>query len=73
MKLRFTPQATQDLVAIADFLRERDPQAAARVRAALLESLQNLSEFPRLGGLATLAAKGSAGAPVTRNEQGVSA
>jgi plasmid stabilization system protein ParE len=49
MKLRFTPRATQDLVAIADYVREHSPQGALRVRAAILESLQNLARFPRLG------------------------
>lgn len=49
MKLRFTPRATQDLVTIADYVREHSPQGALRVRAAILESLQNLARFPRLG------------------------
>jgi toxin ParE1/3/4 len=49
MKLRFTPRATQDLVEIADYIREHNPQAALRVRAAILESLQNLTQFPGLG------------------------
>ncbi|QQO11527.1 type II toxin-antitoxin system RelE/ParE family toxin [Bradyrhizobium diazoefficiens] len=49
MKLRFTPRATQDLISIADYVREHSPQGALRVRAAILESLQNLVRFPRLG------------------------
>jgi toxin ParE1/3/4 len=49
MKLRFTPRATQDLATIADYIREYSPQAALRVRSAILESLQNLVVFPRLG------------------------
>ena len=49
MKLRFTPRATQDLIGIADYVREHSPQGALRVRAAILESLQNLVGFPRLG------------------------
>lgn len=49
MKLRFTPRATQDLVVIADYIRERSPNAALRVRSAILESLQNLATFPQLG------------------------
>lgn len=47
MKLRFTPQAIEDLSAIGDFLAARNPQAARRVRAAILESLQHLLLFPR--------------------------
>lgn len=49
MKLRFTPRAAQDLNDIANYIRERNPQAALRVRAAILESLQNLVLFPQVG------------------------
>ncbi|WP_441236434.1 type II toxin-antitoxin system RelE/ParE family toxin [Bradyrhizobium sp. 930_D9_N1_4] len=49
MKLRFTPRATQDLISIADYIHAHSPQGALRVRAAILESLQNLVRFPGLG------------------------
>ena len=49
MKLRFTPRAAQDVVAIADYIRAHSPAAAGRVRAAILQSLQDLVLFPRLG------------------------
>jgi plasmid stabilization system protein ParE len=49
MKLRFTPQAARDLVGIADYIRERNPDAAQQVRAAILDSLQNLILFPQAG------------------------
>jgi toxin ParE1/3/4 len=49
MKLRFTLRATQDLTDIADYIRERNPNAAQRVRAAILNSLQNLVVFPQAG------------------------
>jgi plasmid stabilization system protein ParE len=49
MKLRFTPRATQDLVAIADYLRAHNPVAAQNVRAAILHSLQTLVLFPEVG------------------------
>jgi toxin ParE1/3/4 len=49
MKLRFTPRAAQDLVAIADYTRAHSPAAAGQVRAAILQSLQDLVLFPRLG------------------------
>ena len=49
MKLRFTPRATQDLSDIAAYIRERSPQAALRVRASILEALQNLVLFPHVG------------------------
>jgi toxin ParE1/3/4 len=49
MKFRFTPRAAQDLADIGDYIRERNPEAALRVRAAILESLQNLVLFPQVG------------------------
>ena len=49
MKLRFTPRAAQDLAGIADFIRARNPAAALRVRATILNSLQNLVLFPEVG------------------------
>lgn len=49
MKLRFTRRAAQDLTDIADYIRKQNPQAALRVRAAILESLQNLVLFPQIG------------------------
>jgi plasmid stabilization system protein ParE len=36
MKLRFTQQAKQDLDNIADYIREQNPKAALRVRAAIM-------------------------------------
>lgn len=49
MKLRFTPRATRDLVDIAEYLGQRSPSASVRVRAAILDSLQNLVVFPEIG------------------------
>jgi toxin ParE1/3/4 len=49
MKLRFTRRAIQDLSVIADFIRERNPEAALRVRNAIIESLQALALFPFIG------------------------
>lgn len=51
MKLRFTTRATKNLVEIADYLYERNPAAARRVRAAIYEALQNLILFPAAGRL----------------------
>jgi toxin ParE1/3/4 len=51
MKLRFTPRALENISAIADYLRSRNPAAAQRVRAAIYESLQDLILFPRVGRL----------------------
>ena len=49
MKLRFTPRAARDLADIADYIQQRNPQAALRVRAAILRSLQHLVSFPQIG------------------------
>jgi len=54
MKLRLTPRATQDLANIADYVRERNPTAALRVRAAILASLKHLVLFPEAGRRQTL-------------------
>jgi toxin ParE1/3/4 len=54
MKLRFAPRAAQDLAAIADYIRARNPAAAQQVRAAILHSLQNLVLFPQVGRAQTL-------------------
>jgi plasmid stabilization system protein ParE len=49
MKLRFTTRAVQDLAGIAEYVSEHSPQAALRVRAAILESLRSLVLFPHIG------------------------
>jgi toxin ParE1/3/4 len=49
MKLRFTPRAVANLAEIADYIHERNPAGARRVRAAIYESLQNLILFPCVG------------------------
>ncbi len=49
MRLRFTPRATRDLAEIADYIHELSPNAALRVRATIIESLQDLVLFPELG------------------------
>ncbi len=49
MKIRFTPRAARDLADIGDYIRERNSEAALRVRASILESLQSLVLFPEAG------------------------
>ena len=51
MKLRFTPRALENISAIADYIRFRNPAAGARVRSAIYESLQDLILFPQVGRL----------------------
>jgi len=59
MKLRFAPRATQDLLDIADYIRERSPNASLRVRAAILDSLQDLVLFPEAGRRQTIEGRAS--------------
>jgi plasmid stabilization system protein ParE len=49
VRLRLTPRATRDLADIAGYLAALNPAASQRVRAAILESLQSIVSFPRLG------------------------
>ncbi|HTO66561.1 MAG TPA: type II toxin-antitoxin system RelE/ParE family toxin [Bradyrhizobium sp.] len=43
------PRATQDLTDIAEYILTRNPNAAQRVRAAILRSLQILIRYPYVG------------------------
>ena len=49
MKLRFTRRALENLSQIADYLYDRNPAAALRVRMAIYQSLQTLISFPHAG------------------------
>lgn len=51
MRLRFTARATENLAGIADYISERNPAAARRVRSAIYEGLRNLTLFPNAGRL----------------------
>ena len=49
MRLRFTLRAAENLIHISDYLYERNPQAAVRVRAAIQNSLDKLLLFAEAG------------------------
>lgn len=49
MKLAYTEQALADLEALADYRKPRNPAAAIKARAAILDMLHNLCAFPHLG------------------------
>jgi plasmid stabilization system protein ParE len=49
VKLRFTPRAVCEFAAITDYIRERNPAAAKRVRSSILKSIDHLTVFPRMG------------------------
>lgn len=49
MKVRYSPRATADIVAIADYLTERNRVAARAVEAAIRKTIDLLGEFPGSG------------------------
>lgn len=49
MKVRFTARAVGDLARIADFLAPKNPAAAIRVRASIIDSLRLVAAFPDAG------------------------
>jgi plasmid stabilization system protein ParE len=49
MRVRYTRQALRDLLAIADYIRERNPTAAVEVETAIRTSIDLLADFPGLG------------------------
>lgn len=51
MKVVYAPRALRDLQSIGAYLMERNPQASARVLAALKSSIESLGYFPELGRL----------------------
>lgn len=53
MKVRYSPHAAADLIAIADYLTERNPPAARAVEIAPRRSIDLLGEFPGSGRVLT--------------------
>jgi plasmid stabilization system protein ParE len=49
MRLRFSRRAILDLVGIADYIRERNPRAAATVEERIRASIEELAIFPFTG------------------------
>ena len=49
MKLRYSRRAVSDLVAIADYIRERNPKAAEAVEQRIRSSINQLTMFPFSG------------------------
>ena len=49
MKVTLAPRASQDIDRIADYILERNPAAARRVREAIEETLEIAAAFPELG------------------------
>lgn len=49
MKLVYSESAIRDLQRLREFIAEHDPATAASVAAGLVERLEKLTAFPRLG------------------------
>ena len=49
MKLRFSPEAIDDLVRLREFIEEKNPAAAQRIAKDLLLGLEKLKVFPGIG------------------------
>jgi plasmid stabilization system protein ParE len=49
MRVGYTRQALADLLAIADYIGERNPAAAARAEIAIRSTIDLLTDFPKLG------------------------
>jgi len=49
MQIVWTEQAISDLTEIETYIEQDKPQAAERVAAHLLSSVEHLAEFPHLG------------------------
>jgi addiction module RelE/StbE family toxin len=49
MEIVWTEQAISDLAEIEDYIAQDKPQAAERVAAHLVSSVEHLAEFPHLG------------------------
>lgn len=52
MKVRFTPRARDELVAILDYIDQRSPQGARNVKSAIFKTIDVIAQFPEGGGLA---------------------
>ena len=49
MKIRFTAEAIQDLERLRAFVATKNPHAARRIAAELLDGIENLATFPNMG------------------------
>lgn len=49
MELRWSPAASEELLRIAEYIREDNPAAAERVVKSVYESCRSLREYPQKG------------------------
>ena len=55
MRVQVTPQAARNIAAVVRYIRERNPGASYKVRAAILGALQTIGMFPEAGRAQTTA------------------
>ncbi len=49
MKIRYSPEAIDDLVRLRKFIEVKNPYAAKRVAAEILSGIDKLKAFPEIG------------------------
>ena len=49
MRLLFTASAQRDLIRLREFVAEKNPDAATRIRQRLRQSIQRITEQPEMG------------------------
>ena len=49
MKLRFAPEAIEDLVRLREFIENKNPAAAQRIAKDFLLGMEKLKVFPEIG------------------------
>ncbi len=49
MKIRFTPEAIDDLSRLREFIKIKNPVAAQRIASELLSGIDKLKVFPKMG------------------------
>ncbi len=49
MRIRFTVEAIRDLDRLRAFVEDKNPHAARRIAAELLDGIENLGRFPDMG------------------------
>jgi len=52
-EIRWSPAADRDLGGAYEYLKKRNPTAARKLVAALIDALARLEEFPEIGAVAT--------------------
>jgi len=49
MRVRYSPESIDDLIRLRDFIKERNPVAAQHIADELLDGINKLKLFPKVG------------------------